>query len=854
MAKITKAAALLVSIVLSSCALSKAIYLGKDNYSVKTGPLPLDAVYDTESINGVFPEAVYIKTRAQTFNSYHYYVLNDGLIWYKSIDGAEEPVEWTLFEKTGLPHNSWKIGFNKPGKIVEISADADELVALSDEGGFYRYCFDRTIAHKSRVWLDRQGWPGEEQLYLDQRTSKKLAWAFGKRNAHVLYYEDRFGNQHHNGTMEIATTYVLLEDGQEICYADTGLPADFSRNYAGPERGAFKAVSLSASASTMFVINETGEMYTRLADFDTIGCDPMWFKYTYTPYKSDSPGDSYFSNLTEWGLPAEDWRPQPLIPLTGLAAITGHITILQNGRGNGARELRVAGLNESGETGYWTKAIFDDTWTFNPAPLYFSGAAILKAANRAEGSLRAGRGESPDKSYRGYSWSGGEKEEGWEYAIPNFNILEGDCDFLISLKGEICALKLYPVEMWTYLKRDYLPGRTGSPKIFMVTLEIPDNAFYGLSAEFTEQLTRKYAKNDRKLFHYTIAASNRFIFFQDTDDEDSVVFLTDGTISDQRAEFSRTRLVEDFEEIRRYRSPELSLDNHAAPSRGELARKIELNKTFRDELKYKIRALKWSQLTAFKFNAGYIPAHYTVITTPLRFIDLPKIRTVTRFGEKVVLANSSYIYTVSNIRIWVYEKIIELLKVRLRCYNDLIKLYPETDSDDAGKTAAPTPPRYSENISDYWNIAALPRVIQGNFFASGAGQGHVKLPAVLSFAPAGKEEDIFGWYFSINESAASGAADKSPSIFIDPVKSPGAIYSRGGKNPEEKSLQLDGVLYINPGANSPIEQEIIAHTVKTFMNGPGKGIGVRIKFDGRVLEIVQYPASHPNSLIFRGEP
>ena len=76
------------------------------------------------------------------------------------------------------------------------------------------------------MWLDRQGWPGEEQLYLDQRTSKKLAWAFGKRNAHVLYYEDRFGNQHHNGTMEIATTYVLLEDGQEICYADTGLPAD----------------------------------------------------------------------------------------------------------------------------------------------------------------------------------------------------------------------------------------------------------------------------------------------------------------------------------------------------------------------------------------------------------------------------------------------------------------------------------------------------------------------------------------------------------------------------------------------------------------------------------------------------
>jgi hypothetical protein len=114
--------------------------------------------------------------------------------------------------------------------------------------------------------------------------------------------------------MEIATTYVLLEDGQEICYTDPGLPTDFSRNYLGPERGAFKAVALSASASTMFVISEAGEMYTRLADFDSIGCDPMLFKYTYIPYKADVPGTEYRSNLNEWGLPAEDWRLQPRIP------------------------------------------------------------------------------------------------------------------------------------------------------------------------------------------------------------------------------------------------------------------------------------------------------------------------------------------------------------------------------------------------------------------------------------------------------------------------------------------------------------------------------------------------------------
>jgi hypothetical protein len=689
------AGAALVFIVLSSCALSKAIYLGDDVYSDKTGPQSMDTLYDAENINGIFPEAVYIKTRTQTFNAYHYYVLHDGLIWHKSIDGGEEPLDWTLFQETGLPHASRKIGFNKPERIVEISADADELVALSDVGGFYRYCFDKTIAHPSNVWLDRQGWPDEEQLFLDRRVAKNLSWALGKRNNHVLYYEDPFGNQHHNGAMEIATTYVLLEDGQEICYADAGLPSDFSRNYAGPERGAFKAVSLSASASTMFVINKAGEMYTRLADFDTTGCDPMLFKYTYVPYESGLSGANYFSNLTEWGLPAEDWRPQPGIPLAGNAAITRHNTILQNGRGNAARELRVAGLNESGETGYWTKAIFDEAWQFKPVPLYFHRDSILKTAHATEGGAGAERGPSPDKQYSGYCWTGNEKENGWEYVIPNFNMLEGDCDLRVTWQGESCALKLHPIEMWTYLKRDYLPGRTGSPKMFLVTLEIPENAFNGLSAAFAAQLTQKYAKHDKKLFHYTLAASNHYIILREGGDPESLLFLSDGTVSNRFTEFLPSWLVEGFEDLRRYDSPELLLDAYAGHR--DLIQKIELNKTFRDALKYQIRSLRWSLLTTFKFNAGYLPVHYSVLISPLRFVNVPKIRTITQFGDRIILENSSYISTVSGLRIWAYEIIIELLEARLRHYNELAKELAKTDPNIADAAEPAFSRRHSEN-------------------------------------------------------------------------------------------------------------------------------------------------------------
>jgi hypothetical protein len=266
------------------------------------------ASYSSEDINGYFPDAIYIKTKTQTFNTYHYYLVQDGRIWYKSIDPAKAPKEWTIFATTGVPHNGWNVNFSRTNAVMEISADADELLALSEDGGFYRYCFDKSIAYKSKVWLDQQGWPNGSQLFLDAHTARNRAWALGKRNMQVLYYEDPFGNQHHNGMMDIATTYILLEDGQEISFADNGLPSDFSRNFIGPERGAFKALALSASASTMFVINDAGEMYTRIADFDIMGCDPMLFKYTYIPYKSNLPGADYFSNLNEWALPSEDWR------------------------------------------------------------------------------------------------------------------------------------------------------------------------------------------------------------------------------------------------------------------------------------------------------------------------------------------------------------------------------------------------------------------------------------------------------------------------------------------------------------------------------------------------------------------
>ncbi|MDR1636930.1 MAG: hypothetical protein LBR93_06295 [Treponema sp.] len=787
-----------------------------------------------EDINGVFPEAVYIKTRTQTFNTYHYYILREGLIWYKSRDGKKEPLNWTLFQKTGLPRNPWRLGFNKPERIVEISADADELAALSDEGGFYRFCFDMIITRKSKVWFDRQGWPIEEQLFLNKRTAKNTAWALGKRNSHALYYEDPFGNQHHNGTQEIATTYVLLEDGQEIVYADTGLRSDFSRNYIGPERGAFKALAFSASASTMFVMNDAGEMYTRIADFDIIGCDPMLFKYTYIPYKSDIPGTNYFSNLTEWGLPAEDWRAQPSIPLRGKAAISRHITILQNGWGNGARELRVAGLNEEGETGYWYKAIFDGTWTFKELPLYLPPASLLQNTGNT-----GGRGETLDRAFRGFRWKGAEKEHEVVYEIPNFNILEGSCKLRVTRGDETCGLTLYPVELWTYQKRNFLPGRNGPPKMFLVTIFLDENALAGLSESFAAFIQEQFGRHDKKLFQFSLAAKNNFCLLQNSVVTDQVIFLTDGTIPDDFTEFEDTWYLDYSEAAAKYNSPELTVENQFLTPEGIKA-KIELNKGLRERFKAEISEAERLKLLGFSVDFGYLPLDGIARLSLLRFIDVPKIRTMTRFGARIVLLNSAYTRRLSDVQKWVNQKSIDLLDLRIACYAELAKQLPKE-----GRIVS-LPPWYSEEIAAYWDIAGFPRKMRGLFFSP---QLYLTedLPAVLTFTPLETGNHAFGWNLT---------AGPSPSftLFIDPEKSAKTIYARKGKSPGELPLTIDCVVYINSTVKAGgFEQTAVEWSFAPFTRESSRGIGARLTFDGEYFEIQEHPPIHSNKTIFRGK-
>jgi hypothetical protein len=255
--------------------------------------------------------------------------------------------------------------------------------------------------------------------------------------------------------------------------------------------------------------------------------------------------------------------------------------------------------------------------------------------------------------------------------------------------------------------------------------------------------------------------------------------------------------------------------------------------------------MKWSQLTVFKYNIGYLPVHYIARMTPLRFIDIPF--RITDFGDVVVKANSAYIHTITDTLIWLYENIIEMLEARILCFTDLARSHSGLASNSSVQNTS-IPSWYSDNISVYWDIAGIPRTISGSFNYQERGNRTVQVPAVLSFVPSEIEQNISGWFFSIG-------SGNNFLFFIDPNNAAKVIYSRRGRTPQERSLELRGTLHINDSANSPIERDIIEQCLKPKLNTHSVGvmdtIDIIIRYDGNTFEIRQYPA-RSNSLIFRG--
>ncbi|HBP20777.1 MAG TPA: hypothetical protein DEA08_23680, partial [Planctomycetes bacterium] len=294
------------------------------------------------------PREVQLETPLEARGRSHEVAVRSGRLWIRALQPESE---WTLAPSDGLPRAGC-FGFEPPRALVAVSADGDNLVVVGETGRVFYAKLSSYDAGRGFDWVDEFGLLWKDEVVLPER---QRAFAISHRGADAGYYEDIDGNRFPM-SFGVSTLYALDASGQRIRYADPWLEPDWSHLFFTPLRGRFLAVNLAASASTLFVIDASGELWTRLADYDTSGENPLPGWYTYE--RGLRPGRNVRT------LPGWDWVRQPRPP----AEVTREITILQTGQGNDARELRVRGRDERGRAGFWTKPIAAPTWSFVAVP------------------------------------------------------------------------------------------------------------------------------------------------------------------------------------------------------------------------------------------------------------------------------------------------------------------------------------------------------------------------------------------------------------------------------------------------------------------------------------------------------
>ena len=406
------------------------------------------------------PDAVRIKTFYQGYNNFNYFALVDGKLYGKERVFAEpgqlEVVTeggWTLFEG-GLPHREKSDGkttnlrgWDDTDYLIRMTADDDEVVVIGENNRVYWKRVVETPRFDNH-WYDEWGFPIRGEFVMPPHGLDALAWGLGRRRiGSTGYFTDPAGDPHVSG-FGITTMYLLSTDQHTIWFADTGLPPRLSHRMCGPERSTVKAVNLSASASTIMLIDHAGQVWTRLADYDTTGSTPGHrYNYDEEPPDGLDPFDVRTID-TNMQLPPEDWAKQPLVFPQGRPAwahLSQEISIHQNGLGNDTRELRIVGTNDDGDLGYYRKQLLEESWEFIPAPISLADIAWLD--DEAVDNPVTQYGESWDVDLEGVMRVGGAE---YPIHIEDWNPVCTPAQATVSLPGggEL-SFGLHSVDAWT---------------------------------------------------------------------------------------------------------------------------------------------------------------------------------------------------------------------------------------------------------------------------------------------------------------------------------------------------------------------------------------------------------------------
>lgn len=316
--------------------------------------------------------SIEIKTARETFNHTHEFVIRGGVIWNRR--KVPEKKRWQPLYFDGFPKRV----------PVELQADGCNLVAIDQKrevhykkvireanmGSFqktYR-TFDKVFKNNWKpAWFSLPYLAPLLNLFQTPRLRLQKGirgWTVSHRGQYNHFYEDALGKRH-KVQGGCTTLFVLSSDGKTIFKYDPWCPKHAKMRVTLPlkKEENFEGINLSASASTLLLLgyklskasDGTTEkklsLKTRLTDMDVEVWNPLINKHL--DYTSDDPKKiAPFFN---------EWEEHPL-PQEG--TVTKVVTILQTGRGNSARELRIEGWDSEGKAGYWKKRLTESLWEF----------------------------------------------------------------------------------------------------------------------------------------------------------------------------------------------------------------------------------------------------------------------------------------------------------------------------------------------------------------------------------------------------------------------------------------------------------------------------------------------------------
>ena len=320
-------------------------------------PAKVDSTYADGDRNGFVSELHFLSAEQTQWSQ------------YIDAEGWSEAGEW---QDQAVPLSE---DFPVVERILALTADADEIAVLSESRQmFYRRKFANIFVNTE--WYQGWGQAKELQVFFPEHLSGHRGWSLGRITANgVGYKEGPDGRVFEWGPAAVSmeTMVWLSPTGRKIYYLDSGTPPEVVHFVEAPFRGQYQGEGINSSASTVMLIDRYGAVQTKIADFDLLGSTPT-HPYCYMEECDDEPfyepGDIR-SGMSDIRLPAEGWQIHaPVLAPAQWDAdtyITSRITVLQTGKGNAARELRVVGAQD-GVLGYYYKEIQAQTWSFRAAP------------------------------------------------------------------------------------------------------------------------------------------------------------------------------------------------------------------------------------------------------------------------------------------------------------------------------------------------------------------------------------------------------------------------------------------------------------------------------------------------------